>query len=215
MKAGLSTLLLAWGVAAHAQEPEVPEGHRYVIAAYRDLAQGRTIVEEDLFAMVVPEAMVDEDRMLTSADHVVGRVPRERILASELIAPSMLADRLGGPEMEREIPRGMRALAIDATAPGLRARGYVDVMWTSRAAPYTTCAALESVYVLGVAGPNGAVSLRDDPAPSGATRTILAVVPSQALDLLRASQTGTLSLTLRNATDIEVRNGPTCEGVRP
>ena len=70
-------------------EAKRPEDKVMVIVAARDLYQGVTINEEDLYAVQIPPKYLPEGVFL-SPEHVVGRIPRERILANEFVR----ADRL-------------------------------------------------------------------------------------------------------------------------
>ena len=65
-------------------EAKRPEDTVMVIVAARDLYQGVTITEEDLYAIQIPPRFLPEG-IFISPEHVVGRIPRERILANEFV----------------------------------------------------------------------------------------------------------------------------------
>ena len=91
------------------------EATTYVIVAYTDLYQGVTIMEKDLFAVEIPPKYLyqqggAESGLFNSPEHVVGRIPRERILANEFIREERLADPESGTGLNALIPRNMRAI---------------------------------------------------------------------------------------------------------
>ena len=52
-----------------------------VMVASRDLYQGVVITESDLYALQMPAHLV-QDSAYRSPEHIVGRVPRERVLVN-------------------------------------------------------------------------------------------------------------------------------------
>ncbi|MCA9494691.1 MAG: Flp pilus assembly protein CpaB, partial [Myxococcales bacterium] len=113
-------------------EAKRPEDTVMVIVAARDLYQGVTITEEDLYAVQIPPKFLPEGVFL-SPEHVVGRIPRERILANEFVRADRLADPESGVGLNAIIPRGMRAISINITDGAalsgfLNPGNYVDVL---------------------------------------------------------------------------------------
>ena len=97
---------------AKIEAAQAPDETVMAIVAARDLYQGITITEEDLFAVEIPPAYLHQD-VYQSPEHVVGRIPRERILANEFIREERLADADEGIGLNAIIPRGMRAISIN------------------------------------------------------------------------------------------------------
>ncbi|MEQ1503463.1 MAG: SAF domain-containing protein [Myxococcota bacterium] len=67
-----------------------------VITAALNLELGRTIVEEDLYAVQIDPARLP-DGVFLSPEHVVGRTTCEPIYANEFVRGERLADTPGGP----------------------------------------------------------------------------------------------------------------------
>src|SRR5688572_10386089 len=141
-------------------EAKRPEDTVMVIVAARDLYQGVTITEEDLYAVQIPPRFLPEGVFL-SPEHVVGRIPRERVLANDLVRSERLADPENGVGLETIIPRGLRAISIDiADGPALsgflQPGNYVYVLVTfapeedAKDRDPVTRTLLQAVFVLGV-----------------------------------------------------------------
>ena len=212
-------------------QAQIIEDTTFVIVAYSDLYQGVTITEEDLFAVEIPPHYLymeggPESKLFHSAEHVVGRIPKERILANEYIRDERLADKHKGLGLNALIPRGMRAISINIQGgKGLRGflepKNYVDVLVTFT--PYgseenETHYLLQAVYVLGVDDRlRKGESEKDEQARKRRGRSVgnvvtLAVTPSQAEEIAHAVSTGSITLVLRNDLDIDTQ-GPEIGGV--
>lgn len=194
-------------------EARKPEDTVMVIVAARDLYQGVTITEEDLYAVEIPPRYLPEGVFL-SPEHVVGRIPRERILANEFIRNDRLADPESGVGLNAVIPRGMRAISVNidqgsAMSGFLNPGNYVDMLVTiesdtTNKAKTETRTLLQAVFVLGVNSRMGsetaeeAVSKRGKRQPS----VTLLVTADQAEAIALASMTGRIRLTLRNDLDV-------------
>ena len=192
-------------------EAQRPEDHVMVVVAARDLHQGVTVTQEDLYAVQVPTRYLPEGVFL-SPEHVVGRIPRERILANELVRGARLANPEAGRGLNVVIPRGMRAISVEigdgaALSGFLKPGNYVDVLLTrnveeGETATLRTDTVLQALFVLGVNGRSGQEG--EEPTRRRSSVTLM-VTPQQAERLAHAENTGTLVLSLRASTDMENR----------
>src|SRR5688572_14510798 len=103
--AGLAAVVLIYQVIESYKQAidaaSQPEQTVMAIVAAGDLYPGVTITEEDLVQVEIPVQYVPKDEAgnllaFTSAEAVVGRIPRERILGNEFILPDRLADPNSG-----------------------------------------------------------------------------------------------------------------------
>ena len=197
------------------------EATTYVIVAYTDLYQGVTIMEKDLFAVEIPPKHLykqggKESQLFHSPEHVVGRIPRERILANEFIREERLADPESGTGLNALIPRTMRAISVGisggaALGQFLEPGNYVDMLVTLSPQVYQEGASdgvqthtmLQSVYVLAVDNVHGGMA-GNDRQREGSTQTVtLSVTPTQAEKISYAMSVGRITLLLRNDMDEE------------
>jgi hypothetical protein len=116
-----SSLLLAFAVVLGAWVVGVadvllvakprPEDAVVVWFASRDLSPGVAIGEDDIHGVAMPLRMVPDGAFL-SPQHLLGRLPHERVLAHELLR----AERLWHPDVGRGlnaiIPRDLRAITV-------------------------------------------------------------------------------------------------------
>ncbi|MCB9686144.1 MAG: Flp pilus assembly protein CpaB [Alphaproteobacteria bacterium] len=203
-------------------EAKRPEDTVMVIVAARDLYQGVTITEEDLYAVQIPPKFLPEGVFL-SPEHVVGRIPRERILANEFVRADRLADPESGVGLNAIIPRGMRAISINITDGAalsgfLNPGNYVDVLVTikpdagggedqknrSKEQKVTeTKTILQAVFVLGVNSRMKQESSEDAEKKRGKNKpsVTLLVTADQAEQIAHAENLGEIVLTLRNDLD--------------
>jgi pilus assembly protein CpaB len=188
-------------------EASIPEEVIPVVVAARDLTQGRTITWEDLYYIQMPTAFIPEAAIRNGED-VVGRVPRERVLANEFLREERLAHRDAGMGLNAIIPRGMRALQLDisdtSTVSGfLNPGNYVDLLVTlPSSAGQETITLFEALALLAV---DNRVSDDEDEGEAGPNTSVtFAVTPEQAEQLTQAQSSGAITLTLRN--DIDVTN---------
>lgn len=178
-----------------------------VVVAGHDLAQGRTITAEDLKPTDLPPDYVP-NAVLREAAQAIGRVPRERILASEFIREERLADPEAGVGLNAIIPRGMRAVSVNlqggsAVSGFLNPGNYVDILVTVRAGdrPAETNTLLQAITVLAVDARMG-VGQSEGAAGSNVPSVTLAVTPDQAEQLTHAIAESAVVLTLRNDIDV-------------
>jgi len=177
------TWILAW--LAFAQADPLPEDTVMVIVAARNLQAGIQIKETDLYAVEIPPRFVPEGVFL-SPDHVVGRFPRERVLANEYIRSERLANN-GGDALADKVPQGRRAASIAISTPvatALKSGGTVDLYVRE----------VDNSCALAVAASVLRVEIADD-----AAWLIVALTPEQLL--VAASKPVTVAI--RNETDTQ------------
>lgn len=196
-----------------------PETVRSVVAV-RDLYMGLPITQEDVSIQEIPPAMVPTDMAFQSVDEVVGRTPRERILANEVIRSERLARRDAGIGLNAIVTPGKRAMTIEVdTASGvgnfLQPNNFVDVIVTIKPdddaidANWVTNTILQGVKVLAVdtSMTSNAEAEEKKKQKGGSTRKLrpsvtLEVTLPEAEQLALASSKGDLHLVLRSDVDI-------------
>jgi len=187
------------------QEAERPEDKVMVIVSSRVLYQGVTITEDDLYAVEIPPRFLT-DGVFLSPEHVVGRLPRERILANEFIRAERLSDPESSIGLNAVIPRGMRALSLSisggqALKGFLQPGNYVDILETSGE---TTTILMQAVFVLAVDSRMEketaleAMKRRGQQSPN----VTFLVTSEQAETVVSAQSEGLLTLALRNDLDV-------------
>ncbi|MEZ4235816.1 MAG: Flp pilus assembly protein CpaB [Myxococcota bacterium] len=224
--AGSGALVLLYQLITSYQlridEAKRPEDTVMVIVAARDLYQGVTITEEDLYAVQIPPKYLPEGVFL-SPEHVVGRIPRERILQNEFVRADRLADPESGVGLNAVIPRGMRAISINiadgaALSGFLNPGNYVDVLVTIQPDMESkggdkkpeTRTLLQAVFVLGVNSRmekedrEMATERRGKQKPS----VTLLVKADEAEKIAHAENMGDIVLTLRNDLDVNFQALP-------
>ena len=216
---------LAWWFEAYEARMEqlaAEEDSVYVVVAARDLYQGVEVEEADLYAVQYPASKVPDGVFLTP-QHVLGRVPRERILANEFVRAERLAQPELGQGLHAVIPRGQRALSIDlangeALQGVLSPGSYVDVLVTvasdAAVGKAQTETLLQAVYVLGVDSRQLGESTEKGDVRRGQQRpsVTLLVSADDAETVAHARQVGEVRLVLRSGVDLGVR--PDLTGVR-
>lgn len=191
-----------------------PEDTVMVMVAARDLYQGITIEESDLYAVQIPPRYLPENVFL-APDFVIGRTPRERILANEFVRADRLADPESGAGMNAVIPRGMRAISVNladgrALSGFLEPGNYVDVLVTMAAEGKgdedITRTVLQAVFVLGVNNRMGSEDAAEAESRRGKTTpaVTLLVTADQAEDVAFAEAMGRITLALRPNTDLDL-----------
>lgn len=181
-----------------------------VAVARRDLKPGVPITEHDLYILEVERWMVPET-IVEDPLHAIGRIPRERILANEVVRTERLANPEIGEGLNAIIPRHMRAHSItvddgQALSGMLDPGSYVDVLVTYHQGTdrpvAETQTVLQAVFVLAVNDqlPDGKTLGREAQQLYAPSVTLL-VTPQQAVRLAHAENTGRLHLSLRNDAD--------------
>ncbi len=206
------------------EEAQRPEDTVMVIVASKELYPGVTVAEEDLYAVEIPPRYLP-DGVFLSPDHVVGRIPRERVLANEFVRSDRLADPESGVGLNAVIPRGMRAISVEvaggkALAGFLNPGNYVDVIVTIKpdesveaegalTQEAETRTFLQAVFVLGVNSrmQRETAQASREKRGGGPPSVTLLVNAEQAESVAHYDGLGELTLTLRNDQDVDVSAG--------
>lgn len=176
-----------------------------VVVARRNLYTGIQVTPDDVVVREVMPQMVPQDtdgtQVFKSLEEVLGRTPKERILANEIIRGERLARRNSGEGLNAIITPGKRAMAIQVDeAEGLvgllQPGNYVDVIVTLRPddvtgkTSFATETILQGVQVLAV---------NTNLAPTEAATNGTAKTPAAKDQNRRSRGTVTLELTLEEA----------------
>ncbi len=231
--AGLSATVVLWKMVENYEKriamAQAPDPTVTAIVAQRDLYQGITITEDDILALPIePEYLPggNEDLVFLAPEHIIGRTPKERILANEWIREDRLADFQRGAGLNALIPRGMRAISLQvaegaALSGFLNPGDYVDVVVTiypeegDKLAETRTL--VQAVYVLAVNdrkdneqeeeededGKKKKKKKKKKSTKRKKPTTTLAVTPEQAEEIAYAAAQGEITLSLRNQADLE------------
>jgi pilus assembly protein CpaB len=224
--AGGAATIMVWQMVTsykmQIEEAHKPEETVMVIVAAGDLFPGVSIAEGDIVGVEVPKKYVPTDAF-TSPELVVGRIPRERILANEFVRPSRLADGETGVGLNALVPPGMRAISLNindgaAVSGFLEPGNRVDLVVTmaNDKGERQTITLMQTVPVLAVNGrmlhddptaqppdPNDPNAKPKRPAPKGAPSITFAVTPEQAEIIAHVSRLGQITLTLRSDKDLD------------
>lgn len=204
---GAALVLAGLGVAVIREvvaqsERDALEAQLVIAVATHDLYVGAPIRSADLVLRAIPKADAPSALLFTDLAPLVGRTPRERILAGEPIRAERLADSGAGQGLNALLPAGRRAMVLPATAgAGLSGRAapgnHLDVLVTlppvnprARGARWISRTLLRDLRVLAV--PEGAG------APGGLT---VDVDPWQAEQLALAMARGDVRVALRSDTE--------------
>lgn len=204
---GLLAGALAWATL-HARTVEATAGWELedVVVASGALVAGQVVGDEDLARRAMPARFVgasvlrpDQVRLVVGQRLEAPVQPGEPLLWTHFA----LADGAGG--LARTVQARGRAVTVqvgEAASVGgwVRPNDHVDVLSTFRdpqSHELATTTLLQNVLVLATGTP-------DDPGSRGAA-TVL-VLPEEAELLALAQQMGSLSLTLRNPDDLEIRD---------
>ena len=187
------------------------------VVAVRDLYMGIPITQEDVAVRKLMPEMVPTDSTFQSVDEVVGRTPRERVLANELVRTERLARRDAGIGLNAIVTPGKRAMSVEVdtesgVAGFLQPNNFVDVIVTIRPddksvnAKWVTETILQGIKVLAV-DQNLGNNEEKEKQSRGNTRRMrpsvtLEVTLEEAEKLALASSKGDLHLVLRSDVDI-------------
>jgi pilus assembly protein CpaB len=115
------------------EEASKPQETVDVVVATRNLYMGLPIGEDDVAVVKLVPEIVPADVTFTSKDAVLGRIPKERVLAQEILRAERLARRESGVGLNALILPGKRAISIavkaeEAVAGFIQPLNYVDVI---------------------------------------------------------------------------------------
>ena len=172
-----------------------------VVAAASQIPFGQTVQVEDLKLIELPPHAVPRGSF-NSIDDVAGRVAAQTIYSDEVILQGRVVEHLGGSALAAVLDHGTRAITVRVddvvgVAGFLLPGNRVDVVSSQRRGGNRAVQSetiLTDIKVLAVdqiASPE-----RDSPVIVRAVT--LAVTPSQAERLVKATQEGRVQLTLRN-----------------
>ncbi len=222
MIAAVVAVVLVMGIVKRAQQEvadaRLPEDTIQVVVAVRELNVGVVIGPDDVTARDMLPSMVPELGTFARVDDVVGRTPRERVLANELIRDDRLALKDAGIGLNAIIEPGRRAMAVEVNSQSgvagfIRPGNFVDVIVTIKPddrgakAKWMSHAFLQGVRVLAVGRNMGEdaegkvpqarpVTVREKPTVT------LELDLEQAEALALAASKGDIHIVLRNDVDI-------------
>jgi Flp pilus assembly protein CpaB len=104
--------------SARSHEPPIAPTELVMVAA-TDLNPGVEIRERDVVGVEMPALYLAEDA-IRLPELVVGRIPRERILANEVVREARMADGERGVGVNALVPSGLRAMWLDVDDERLR-----------------------------------------------------------------------------------------------
>lgn len=189
-----------------------------VVVAKQDLYMGLPIAPEDVdVRRVLPES-VDSDYVFDDPTEVVGRTPRERVLADEVLRVERLARADAGVGLNAIITPGRRAMTIETdTESGmaglLQPGNYVDVIVTIRpddeeqaGGKWVTETILQTVRILAVGSKLGSKVAEEGKSKKNQARVRPSVTVEVTLEeaeaLALATSRGDLHLVMRSDIDI-------------
>ncbi|MDP2313328.1 MAG: Flp pilus assembly protein CpaB [Pseudomonadota bacterium] len=207
------------------KQAQKPKETIQVVIAVRDLYMGLPIAPEDVVLRNVIPEMVPRDETFDELDKVLGRTPRERILANESIREERLASAQQGVGLNAIVTPGKRAMTIatdteTAVAGLLQAGNFVDVIVTIKpedpevvGAKYVVETILQNVKVLAVGSSLGGNAAKEAEAKdskkkkSETTKKLkpsitVEVDPTEAEKLALAQSRGDIHVVLRSDIDI-------------
>ena len=131
--AAVMVIQLLKNMQKQVEQASVPAETVDVVVATRNLYMGLPIQDGDVAVRRLAPEMVPAEVIFTSSDQVVGRTPKERILASEIVRSERIARREAGIGLNAIIVAGKRAVSIgvkaeDAVAGFIQPLNYVDVI---------------------------------------------------------------------------------------
>ena len=207
-----------------------------VVVARRNLYTGIQVTPDDVVVREVMPQMVPQDtegsQVFKSLEEVLGRTPKERILANEIIRGERLARRNSGEGLNAIITPGKRAMAImcdeaEGLVGLLQPGNYVDVIVTLRPddvtgkTSYATETILQGVQVLAVNANLAPTDQNNSNSTSKSTATkdqnrrsrgtvTLELTLEEAEKLALSSARGDLHLALRSDVEItqQTTHGP-------
>lgn len=207
------------------KEAQKPKDTVPVVVAVRDLYMGLPISPDDVVVRNVIPEMVPSEPTFGDLEKVLGRTPRERILANEPIREERLASANAGVGLNAIVTPGKRAMTIatdteTAVAGLLNAGNFVDVIVTIKPEDPTAIGAkfvaetiLQEIKVLAVGSNLGGNAAKEAEAKdakkkkSDTTKKMkpsitVEVTPEEAEKLALAQSRGDIHVVLRSDIDI-------------
>ncbi len=148
-------------------EAQRPKETVDVVIAMRDLVVGNPISEEDVEVRAMIPGMVPIEGLFSTLEDIIGRTPRERVLAGEPIRDERIARPDQGIGLNAIVTPGKRAMTVatnteDAVAGLLQPGNYVDIIVTIKpeepdaaSSKWVTDTILQTLKVLAVGGSLG------------------------------------------------------------
>lgn len=182
-----------------------------VVVAARDLPVGAPIGETDVTIVPFVPGVVPEGSIFSTLDDVVGRTPRERILASEPIRDERIARPDAGIGLNAIVQPGRRAMTVatnteDAVAGLLQPGNFVDIIVTIKPedptatnAKWVTDTILQSIRVLAVGG-----SLNDPLVKPAAEKKVVNTADGKKVEVKKKDAKDTAARRLKPSITLEV-----------
>jgi pilus assembly protein CpaB len=207
------------------KEAQKPKETVAVVVAVRDLYMGLPIAAEDVAVRYVIPEMVMRDETFADLEKVLGRTPRERILANEAVREERLASANAGVGLNAIVTPGKRAMTVatdteTAVAGLLQAGNFVDVIVTIKpedpaavGAKYVAETILQDIKVLAVGSSLGGNAAKEAETKEGkgkksdsAARKLkpsitVELAPDEAEKLALAQSRGEIHVVLRSDID--------------
>lgn len=223
MVASAVAIIIVLGIVQRAEEKvaeaQLPPDTVMAVVAARDLNVGVTISREDVVEAELVPALLPSDGTFASVEEIIGRTPRERVLANEILRDQRLAVKDAGIGLNAIVEPGSRAMSVavdseSGVAGFIRPGNYVDVIVTIRPdgrdtrTKWMSHTFLQGAKVLAVgrrmndAREQGKLpesrptSVREKPTVT------LELGPDDAEALALASSKGDIHIVLRNDVDI-------------
>jgi len=160
------------------REAQKPKETTDVVIATHDLMVGMAITAEDVKVVPLAPSSIPAEGTYSLAADLVGRTPRERILADEPVRIERIARPDAGVGLNAIVQPSKRAMTVatnteDAVAGLLQPGNYVDIIVTikpedptANSAKWVTDTILQAIKVLAV---GGALDQGNAPAPTKVT----------------------------------------------
>lgn len=185
----------------------------FVLIAIAEIERGRTVTKAEVEVREWPKGLAPEDTLRTE-EQAIGRAAVGKILVGEFVRSAKLAEEGAGFGLAPSIPVGKRALTVMASRASTSVAGFVlpgsrvDVLLNLKAGGRgdetgggSTTTLLQAVEILAVDQKQDAPETNQFD-PKGLTSVTLLVTPEEANVLDLAQNMGTLSLALRNSSDM-------------
>jgi len=222
MVASAVAIMIVLGIVKRAEqkvsEAQLPADTVVAVVAARDLNVGVTIGPDDVVEAYLIPSMLPDGGTFATVDELIGRTPRERVLANEIVRERRLALADAGIGLNAIVEPGQRAMSVSVDSESgvagfIRPGNYVDVIVTIRPdgrqtdTKWVSHTFLQGARVLAVGRrvndqdqgklpESRPVSTRDKPTVT------LELAPDQAEALALASSKGDIHIVLRNDVDI-------------